>query len=106
MAMREHPVISANIMQPVELLAGAAALVRHHHEHVDGSGYPDGLKGEAIPIGSRIILVADAFDAMTTDRPYRKGRSRTEALRVLREHAGRQFDARVVAALESIVHTV
>ena len=104
--MREHPVISANIMQPVELLADAAELVRHHHEHCDGSGYPDGLRGEAIPMGSRIILVADAFDAMTTDRPYRKGRSRVEALNVLRQHSGRQFDARVVSTLESIIHLI
>jgi len=105
-AMREHPVISANIMQPVELLADAAELVRHHHEHCDGSGYPDGLRGDAISIGSRIILVADAFDAMTTDRPYRKGRSRAEALNVLKQHSGRQFDARVVLALESIIHLI
>lgn len=106
LAMREHPVISANIMQPVELLADAAALVRHHHEHFDGSGYPDGLVGEAIPVGSRIILVADAFDAMTTDRPYRKGRSTNDALAVLKEHAGRQFDTRVVAALGSLIQLV
>jgi putative nucleotidyltransferase with HDIG domain len=106
LAMREHPLISAAIMQPVELLADCAALVRHHHEHYDGSGYPDGLKGEEIPMGARIILVADAFDAMTTDRPYRRGRSRSEALMVLREHASRQFDARVVRALESVIDLI
>lgn len=104
-AMREHPVVSANIMKPVELLADAAELVRHHHEHYDGSGYPDGLSADAIPLGSRIILVADAYDAMTTDRPYRKGRNMEEALAVLREHAGRQFDDRVVAALEDVLQT-
>jgi putative nucleotidyltransferase with HDIG domain len=102
-AMQRHPVLSADIMQPVEYFKGAADLVRHHHEHYDGSGYPDGLKAEAIPIGSRIILVADGFDAMTTDRPYRKGRSSEEALRILRERSGKQFDARVVKALQEIV---
>lgn len=104
-AMREHPVVSANIMKPVELLSEAADLVKHHHEHHDGSGYPEGLTGEAIPLGSRIILVADAYDAMTTDRPYRKGRGTEEALAVLREHAGRQFDVKVVAALEEVLQS-
>lgn len=106
LAMREHPVVSANIMKPVELLTEAAELVRHHHEHCDGSGYPDGLIGDAIPLGSRIILVADAYDAMTTDRPYRKGRSSEEALTVLREHAGRQFDTQVVTALEEVLQSL
>lgn len=101
--MRTHPVVSANIMQPVELLADASEIVRHHHEHVDGSGYPDGLSGSDIPLGSRVILVADAFDAMTTDRPYRRARTADEALRVLREHAGRQFDRVVVQALDRVL---
>jgi len=105
-AMRKHPVISADIMQPIELLADAAEIVRHHHEYFDGSGYPSGLRGDEIPMGSRVILVADAFDAMTTDRPYRRGRSKAEAARVLREHAGRQFDPTVVQALEQIVHSL
>lgn len=102
-SMRAHPVISANIMQPIELLAEASEIVRHHHEHYDGTGYPSGLKGEEIPIGSRVILVADAFDAMTTDRPYRLGRSKEEAVQVLKDRAGTQFDATVVHALESIL---
>src|SRR5205809_5889186 len=102
-AMRQHPVIGAEIMQPVELLTDAAEIVRHHHEHYDGSGYPSGLEGDAIPIGSRIVLVADAFNAITTDRPYRKARSKNEALGVLREYSGKQFDPKVVATLEAIV---
>lgn len=105
-AMRSHPIVSAGIMQPIGLLTEAAEIVRHHHEHYDGSGYPDGLKSGNIPIGSRVILVADAFDAMTTDRPYRRGRSKAEALKVLGEHAGRQFDETVVGALESILRFV
>ena len=102
-AMRQHPVIGAEIMQPVELLTDAAEIVRHHHEHYDGSGYPGALEGDAIPIGSRIVLVADAFNAITTDRPYRKARSKNEALGVLREYSGKQFDPKVVATLEAIV---
>jgi putative nucleotidyltransferase with HDIG domain len=102
-AMRTHPMLSADIMHPIELLTDAAEIVRHHHEHLDGSGYPAGLRGDEIPIGSRVILVADAFDAMTTDRPYRRGRSKEEALKVLMENAGKQFDLEVVRALQSIL---
>ncbi|HEV8353291.1 MAG TPA: HD domain-containing phosphohydrolase [bacterium] len=102
-AMQRHPVISADIMEPVEYFRDAARLVRHHHEHYDGTGYPDGLKADDIPVGSRIILVADAFDAMTTDRPYRRGRAKEEALRILLEQSGRQFDGRVVKALQKLV---
>jgi diguanylate cyclase (GGDEF)-like protein len=74
--------------------------VLHHHEHWDGSGYPHGLAGEEIPLGARIVLVADAFEAMTAERPYGEARSVPEALRELRAHAGSQFDPAVVAALE------
>jgi len=102
-AMRLHPVISAEIMRPVEFLGEAAEIVRHHHEHIDGSGYPDGLKGREIPLGSRVVLVADAFDALTTDRPYRKGRSKREALEVIAAHAGTQFDSAVVDALTLVL---
>jgi putative nucleotidyltransferase with HDIG domain len=100
--MRRHPVIGAEIMRPVELLADASDVVRHHHEHFDGSGYPDGLRGEQIPMGSRVVLVADAFNAITTDRPYRKAKSKREALDILKKHAGTQFDPFVVAALEEV----
>jgi len=106
LAMRQHPVISAEIMRPVEFLGEAAEIVRHHHEHVDGSGYPDGLKGAEIPLGSRVVLVADAFDALTTDRPYRRGRSKSEALEVISAHAGTQFDEAVVDALKSTIQTL
>ena len=77
--------------------------VRHSHEHFDGSGYPDGLAGDAIPLASRILLVADAHDAITSDRPYRSAQSQTDALVELRRHAGRQFDPRCVDALEKFV---
>lgn len=101
-SMRRHPVIGAEIMRPVELLADSAELVRHHHEHFDGSGYPDGLADGQIPVGSRILLVADAFNAITTDRPYRRARSKEEALEILRGGSGKQFDPAVVDALVSV----
>ena len=81
----------------------SAPLVRFSHECWDGSGYPDGLAGEQIPLGARIISVCDAFDAMVSDRPYRGGRSAAEALAELREHAGTQFDPAVVEAFEQAV---
>jgi len=75
-----------------------AAMVRHHHERYDGGGYPDGLAGEEIPIGARIVAVADTFDAVTSARPYRPAMSPGEALLLLRREAGRQLDPKVVAA--------
>ena len=80
--------------------------VRHHHEKYDGSGHPDGLRGEEIPIEARIMAVADAFDAMTSSRPYRKPMPEEEALAELRAAAGSQFDPRVVAAFEQIYPAV
>jgi HD-GYP domain-containing protein (c-di-GMP phosphodiesterase class II) len=73
--------------------------VRHHHERFDGGGYPDGLAGEEIPLESRVILVADAFEAMTSDRPYRKAPGQSFAIGELGRHAGAQFDPAVVEAL-------
>ncbi len=78
----------------------------HHHEHYDGSGYPDGLKGDDIPLASRINLVADAFNVITSDVPWRRARSKSEALRELNEHAGSQFDPEVVRAFESFIDRV
>lgn len=107
--MREHPAIGARIVAGLDLLRDAAPIVLHHQERWDGGdgdaspGYPDGLVGEAIPLGSRIIAVVDAFDAMTTDRPYRPGRSVAEAARELESEAGRQFDPRVVEAFLAVV---
>jgi len=75
-----------------------AEYIRWHHERWDGEGYPDGMAGEAIPLLCRIVAVADAYDAMVSDRPYRRALSREEALEELRDHAGKQFDPRVVEA--------
>ncbi len=100
--MRRHSSVSAEIIEHLEILGESARMVRHHHENYDGTGYPDGLKGEGIPLGARIIFVGDAFDALVTDRPYRKGASRDEALAVIQKHAGTQFDKAVVDTLQRI----
>jgi diguanylate cyclase (GGDEF)-like protein/putative nucleotidyltransferase with HDIG domain len=98
--VKRHPETGAELINRVEGLGAIADWVRHSHEHYDGSGYPDGLAGEQIPLASRILLVADAFDAITSDRPYRAAQTQEEALQELRDHAGQQFDPRCVAALE------
>jgi HD-GYP domain-containing protein (c-di-GMP phosphodiesterase class II) len=96
--MRGHTLIGERILQGAPSLAAAGRLVRSSHERWDGQGYPDRLAAEAIPLGARIIAVCDAFDAMTTDRPYRSAISVDEALEELRRCAGTQFDPEVVAA--------
>jgi diguanylate cyclase (GGDEF)-like protein/putative nucleotidyltransferase with HDIG domain len=96
--MEQHPELGARILAPIERLSEVRSIVRSCHEHYDGRGYPDGNAGDNIPLESRIILVCDAFHAMTTDRPYRKHLSVEEACRRLREAAGTQFDPRVVQA--------
>ncbi|MEK7825132.1 MAG: HD domain-containing phosphohydrolase [Nitrospirota bacterium] len=97
-AMRMHTIIGPRIVENIKPLRSIAPGIRHHHETYDGRGYPDLLKGKEIPIMARIISVADTFDAMTTDRPYRKGLPKEVALRELKDHAGIQFDAMVVDA--------
>jgi putative nucleotidyltransferase with HDIG domain len=101
--VKRHPEEGAELINRVEGMSTIADWVRHSHEHYDGSGYPDGLVGEAIPLASRILLVADAYDAITSDRPYRAAQSQTDALVELRRHAGRQFDPLCVDALEKFV---
>ncbi|HEV8440216.1 MAG TPA: HD-GYP domain-containing protein [Methylomirabilota bacterium] len=101
--MRRHPVTGAQIVSPLEFFDEGAIIVRHHHERLDGSGYPDGLAGEAIPLGARIVAVADVYDALTSDRPYRRSLSQADAVRVLQDEAGRTLDARLVALLVEIL---
>jgi diguanylate cyclase (GGDEF)-like protein/putative nucleotidyltransferase with HDIG domain len=98
--VKMHPVIGAEFVNRVDGLSLIAQWVKHSHEHFDGSGYPDGLAGEDIPLASRILLVADAFDAMTSDRPYRGAIPHAQAIEELRRNAGRQFDPRCVEAFE------
>jgi HAMP domain-containing protein len=97
-AMQAHPRKGVEIIADSKFLAPITAAILHHHERFDGSGYPEGLQGERIPMIARILSVADTFDAMTTDRPYRPGLSREEAIAEIRREVGTQFDPRVVDA--------
>ena len=94
--IKQHPVTGANIVSQVDYFQDIAPIIRWHHESFDGSGYPDGLEGQLIPIQARMITVVDAFDAMTSDRPYRKKMPIEVAARILRENKGRQFDPELV----------
>ncbi len=96
--IKKHPVIGYQILAPIEFLAPVAQMVLYHQEWYNGAGYPDGLKGEEIPIGSRIVSTIDAWDAMTSDRPYRKAMPREKAREELQKGAGKQFDPRVIDA--------
>jgi HD-GYP domain-containing protein (c-di-GMP phosphodiesterase class II) len=96
--MRRHPVIGERILSAAPALGPVAALVRACHEHWDGSGYPDGLAGDAIPLGARVIHVCDAFCAMTSERPYAPVVSAEDAIAQIRACAGSQFDPEVVTA--------
>lgn len=101
--MRHHPLIGANILKPVAFPWAITPVVRHHHESYDGTGYPAGLKGEEIPLLARILTVADSYEAMTADRPYRAGRDMHEAIEELRGCAGYQFDPSVVETFAAIL---
>src|SRR5881296_774052 len=97
MTMRTHVIRSAQLVETATRLRGSVqAMIRHHHENFDGSGYPDGLAGSDIPIGARIIMIADTIDAMTTDRPYRRAMPLSRAIEELETFAGRQFDPQLV----------
>jgi ribonuclease P protein subunit RPR2 len=100
--MAQHPLIGAEIIRGIEFLKSAAEIVRHHHEHWDGQGYPDGLAGEDIPLAARVFAVADVFDALTTDRPYRGASSLQVARAIITAESGQQFDPQVVDAFNSI----
>ncbi len=100
--VRQHPEIGKRILEGVHGFSPYLAAVELHHENWDGSGYPRGQSGEETPLAARIIHVADAYDAMTTDRPYRKGMCRQDAIGILRQYAGRQFDPRVVDAFVEV----
>ena len=100
--MRTHPIIGLQIIEPVGLGADVENVVRHHHERWDGGGYPDGLSEEEIPFGARLFSVADAFDAMTSDRPYRKGMPAEQAVEQIRAEAGSQFDPKAVDSFVAV----
>jgi HD-GYP domain-containing protein (c-di-GMP phosphodiesterase class II) len=102
LVIEAHPAAGIEILEVVPLLTPALDVVGSHHEHYDGSGYPHGLKGQDIPVVARIFAVVDTLDAMTHDRPYRPACPLPEALTVLREESGKQFDPRVVEAALAI----
>lgn len=100
--MRQHPCLGHEILYGIAFLADALPIVLYHHERFDGRGYPDGLKGEAVPLGARIFSVADAFDAMTADRHYRAALTLDETMSELRQNSGTQFDPEVIAVLDEL----
>jgi HD-GYP domain-containing protein (c-di-GMP phosphodiesterase class II) len=100
--VRRHPVIGSEILRDIDFLGEGKLVVRHHHERWDGRGYPDGLEGDTIPLAARVFAVADALDALTTDRPYRPASSFADARREVLRGAGSQFDPVVVAAYRQI----
>ena len=103
--MKRHPLLGAEIVAPLEFFGDGAIIIRHHHERIDGSGYPDGLHGDDIPMGARIVAVADVFDALTSDRPYRKAMSPAAALEQLGREAGRTLDEDAVTAFIGLVRS-
>lgn len=100
--MERHPVIGEEIVRRIDFLVGARQVVRSHHERWDGRGYPDGLAGEQIPLGARVFAVADTFDALTTDRPYRAATTFGDAREVIAAGAGTQFDPDVAVAFAEL----
>ncbi|MFH1768997.1 MAG: HD domain-containing phosphohydrolase, partial [Candidatus Omnitrophota bacterium] len=103
--VKKHPAKGAEIIEPIKALVEVSNIIRHHHERVDGKGYPDGIKGEEIPLEARIMAVADTYDAMTSDRPYRKGYSKEKAVEEIKNCAGAQFDPDVVRVFLQVVDT-
>ncbi|NQT95107.1 MAG: HD domain-containing protein [Candidatus Omnitrophica bacterium] len=101
--MHKHAVIGVNIIKPIRSMSALCDLVRHHQEFYNGKGYPDGLKGEEIPLTARIIKVCDAYDAMTTDRPYRKAMSKEDAKKELIDESGTEFDPKIVEEFLKVI---
>jgi HD-GYP domain-containing protein (c-di-GMP phosphodiesterase class II) len=95
--IKNHPAYGAEMLSQFKLIKSVIPPLYHHHERLDGRGYPDGLRGNAIPLGARIIAIVDAFEVMTSHRIYQKSRTPLQAYEELYEHAGTQFDAELVA---------
>jgi response regulator RpfG family c-di-GMP phosphodiesterase len=101
--MKQHPCTGAQILSPVRAFSRYVPGVRHHHERYDGKGYPDGISGEDIPVSARIILIADTFDAITSDRSYRRARTVSYAVKQFEANAGTQFDPKMVKAFMNLL---
>ena len=104
--MKQHANIGADILSAIEFPYPVVPIVRYHHENWDGRGYPQGLSGDNIPIGARILAVVDCFDALTSDRPYRPRLADTEALRILRERSGNMYDPALVETFTKIYKSI
>ena len=104
--MKQHARIGADILSAIDFPYPVVPIVRHHHENWDGSGYPDGLSGEEVPQGARVLSVVDCFDALTSDRPYRPRLPDTEALAILRDRSGSMYDPRVVETFARIYKAI
>lgn len=100
--MQNHVKVGIRILEPIECFQDMLCVVAQHHEHFDGSGYPAGLAGDQISLHARIVAVADAYDALTFDRPYRKGVPREKAIEILKQNSGTHFDPKVVEALIAV----
>ena len=101
--IREHPLIGADIIRPIHMLHDILPFILYHHERWDGKGYPMGLKGEEIPIGARIISIADTWQALISNRPYRKAFASKEALEIMKECCGTQFDPDIASAFFKVL---
>ena len=103
--MEQHPIVGERICAPLRSFRHVLPIIRHHHEKWDGSGYPDGLKGEQIPLTARILQVTDVYDALTTDRPYHKASPPEKALAIMREEEKRGWwDGFILNEFEAVVH--
>lgn len=98
-----HPIKGAKILEPLPYLRDVAQIVKSHHEHYDGSGYPEGLRGEQIPLGARILAIADAVDSMLSERPYRRKKSLDEVVADLKSNKGKHFDPVLVEKFLKII---
>lgn len=102
LVMEQHPVTGSQIVREIDFLGEARNVIRHHHERFDGTGYPDGLSGEQIPLSARVFAVADVLDALTTERPYRRSSSIAQARAIIGAGSGSQFDPAIIAAFDQI----
>lgn len=104
--IKEHPIIGADIVKDVDALKNSVDIIRHHHERYDGGGYPDGIGGDDVPLDAYIISLADAFDAMCSDRPYRKAMPMEKAVEIIKQERGKQFSPKVVDTFLKVLDTV
>lgn len=102
--MRAHSVAAVRILEKIDGLHGAIPIIRHHHERYDGEGYPDGLAGEKIPLGARIVSVAETYDILTSDVPWRAALTKEDAIHEIERCSGTQFDPTIVAALRCVIN--